>query len=78
MGENGEVIFANHKSEELFDPSDEGLIGTSISDFVPSHLRSPHKKLTSDYMIKPSVRAMGHGRILPAVKKNGEELQVEL
>lgn len=75
---SGEIIFANSKAHEQFDYGENELIGRSIDQLVPVSRRRNHERTRVEYMQTPSPRAMGHGRVLPGVKKNDDEILAQV
>lgn len=75
----GNVVMANSRSAEMFgfDRADE-VVGISIDEVVPPAAREGHARLRSDFMLTPSARAMGPGRDLHAVRRDGSEFPVEV
>ena len=78
VSESGDIVFANTKTESLLGYEKDELCGRSINELLPPRYRVTHEKLRAMYMEAPSLRSMSHGRILPALKKSGQEVQVEL
>ncbi|WP_317932808.1 PAS domain S-box protein [Halioxenophilus sp. WMMB6] len=75
---DGLIILVNNFAERLFGYSREELVGKEISWLVPQRFRENHKKLRKDYYDNPISRAMGKGRDLYAVHKDGREIPVEI
>lgn len=74
----GEITIANQKAEQIFGFNKDELTGCSVNQLIPERYDESHKKLRQEYFNSPSLRAMDHGRILPALKKNQQEIQVEV
>lgn len=74
----GEITMVNHRAAELFGYSREEFLGLQIDDLVPERYRSHHGGLRGDFHGDPKTRAMGAGRDLYAVGKNGREFPVEI
>jgi diguanylate cyclase (GGDEF)-like protein/PAS domain S-box-containing protein len=77
-GDNGSIMVANPKAEEIFGFNEGELAGNTVDQLIPERHRESHEKMRIDYMNTPSLRAMGHGRILPALTKDKQEIQVEV
>lgn len=75
---NGVIVFSNRKVEDLFGFRHAELAGRSIDSLVPERHRKMHEKVRADYVAAPSPRAMGEGRIVSGLTKNGEEVQLEV
>lgn len=74
----GVIVMVNTTTETLFGYSREELIGQSIDILIPESHRAHHPELRKDYLKHPSARAMGHGRDLYGLHKNGKEFPVEV
>ena len=74
---NGDIVYANHQTESLFEYSPGELIGKSIDILVPDSQRIDHPSHREMFVQNPSARKMG-GRDLSARKKHGETFPVEV
>lgn len=74
----GIIVMVNTTTETLFGYSRAELIGRSIDILIPESHRAHHPELRSNYLKYPSSRAMGHGRDLYGLHKNGKEFPVEV
>ena len=74
----GKIVLVNSMTETLFVYSRDELIGQSIEILVPERFRSAHPYLREDYLKKPKTRAMGQGRDLYGLRKDGTEFSVEI
>ncbi len=74
----GTIAFVNKQVENVLGYQTEELVGNKIDLLLPPELRESHPQMLSEYFNAPSVRAMGAGRDLTAVMKNGESLSVEI
>ncbi len=76
----GRIVLWNPAATEIFGYSSSEALGMSVEDLVPSHLKEHHRAGISRY------RDTGHGPYidsntvldLPAMRKTGEEIRVEL
>ncbi len=76
----GGIVLWNPAAEEIFGYSTAEALGMSVEELVPGYLKARHRAGMAGY------RDTGHGRYidsskvldLPAVRKNGEEIRVEL
>lgn len=75
---DGKIALTNKESERLFGYQREELIGCPVEVVVPPRLRHMHQDFRSSFMASPTARAMGAGRDLYAVKKDGSEVPVEI
>ncbi|MEM7203790.1 MAG: PAS domain S-box protein [Planctomycetota bacterium] len=78
VDERGSIVLANTRSEELLGYPAGALIGLDVEALVPERFRQGHAELRSGYMGMPSARAMGAGRDLFALRRDGREVQVEI
>ncbi len=78
VSNDGEVVYSNPKAEEIFGFSKGELLGHLVEDLMPENKRNPHKKMREKYMICPENIGMSNGRILPGLKKNGEEIELQI
>lgn len=74
----GTIVMVNTTTETLFGYSRAELIGQSIDILIPESHRAHHPELRNNYLKHPSSRAMGHGRDLYGLHKNGKEFPVEV
>lgn len=74
----GRIRLINSQTEALFGYRRDELIGQNIEVLVPQDLRDQHIKDRVAYIRKPVGRAMGKGRELFAVRKDGAQIAVEI
>jgi len=74
----GTITLVNRETERLFGYAREELLGKPIEILVPEQLRDRHPGLRDGFLANPQTRAMGAGRELYGVRKNGTELPVEI
>jgi PAS domain S-box-containing protein len=74
----GKIILVNREIERLFGYTREELLGQAIELLVPERLRGGHPAYRTGYFGHPEARAMGVGRELYGVRKDGTELPVEI
>lgn len=74
----GKIAYVNREMEKLFGYSREDLIGERVELLIPERFRSHHPEYRNSFFDRPTVRAMGVGRELFALRKNGEEFPIEI
>lgn len=78
VNSKGEIVLVNSQTEKLFGYRKEELIGKLIEVLVPSRYRPNHPGYREGYFQEPTVRPMGAGRDLFALRKDGTEVPVEI
>lgn len=74
----GRIVWANTNAERMFDYRPDELIGKEVEILVPDRFRSRHREHRTTYYADPSIRPMGIGRDVWALRKNGVEFPVEI
>jgi two-component system, sensor histidine kinase PdtaS len=74
----GRIAFVNSQVEKLFGYSRHELIGMPVELLVPGRFRARHPEFRDSFLASPQARAMGGGRELYALRKDGTELPVEI
>ncbi|MDN3637640.1 PAS domain S-box protein [Simiduia curdlanivorans] len=74
----GRIVLVNSAVESLFGHPREALIGQPIEQLVPERYRSQHPHLRQQFFTQPQSRAMGHGRELYGLHRDGTEFPVEI
>jgi len=74
----GKISVVNRRAIELFNYSEEELVGETIDILVPQASRGNHKTMREAYMRDPSQRIMGQDRILYGVRKDGSVFPIEV
>jgi len=78
VNKEGRMAFVNSQTEKLFGYSRNELIGQVIEIIIPSRFRENHPGFRKIFFGSPQARAMGAGRELFALKKDGTEFPVEI
>ena len=78
MNADGRIVTVNAHAERLFGYSRNEMVGQKIEVLVPERFRNGHPQHRKTYRDKPSVRPMGAGRDLFALRKDGSEVPVEI
>ncbi|MCZ2127571.1 MAG: PAS domain S-box protein [Anaerolineales bacterium] len=73
----GKIIFANRQTHRLLGYESGELIGLSIERLIPTDKRHAHVAQRADFNHNPVERPM-MGRCLTALRKDGEEIPVEI
>jgi len=74
----GNVVLMNREVERLFGYSREELLGRPVETVIPGRFRAGHTGYRGGFMADPKVRAMGAGRDLYGLRKDGEEVPIEI
>jgi len=74
----GGIVLVNREVERLFGYAREELLGRSVEMLVPERFRTGHAGFRGGFMADPKVRAMGAGRDLFGLRKDGTEVPVEI
>ncbi|MBL8098152.1 MAG: PAS domain S-box protein, partial [Anaerolineales bacterium] len=78
INKEGKIQFANTRANHLFGYKAEELVGKSIDMLVPQKYREHHASFRTDFYLNPQTRAMGAGRELFGLHKNGSEIPLEI
>lgn len=78
MDDAGNIALVNSKIEEIFGYSRNELINQSVSILVPLTYRDLHPTYRIQFLNNPKARAMGMGRDLYGLHKNGHEVPLEI
>ena len=74
----GGIILVNRAVERMFGFRREELLGKQIEMLVPERFRSRHPSDRGGFFAAPRERAMGAGRDLFGLRKDGTEIPVEI
>jgi PAS domain S-box-containing protein len=74
----GRIVLVNRAAASLFGYERHELIGQSVEILVAPMVREKHPRFREDFLLSPATRAMGAGRDLYGVRKDGSEVPVEI
>lgn len=74
----GVINLINKQTEVLFGYTRKELVGQKMEILLPSRYKSNHPNLRNHFLAAPQSRAMGAGRDLFAIRKDGSEFPVEI
>ena len=77
VDDGGAIVLANAQAERLFGYPRAELLGRPVDMLIPERLRGQHADLRRGYASDPRTRAMGAGRELIALRKDGSEFAIE-
>lgn len=75
---DGKIEMINLQTENIFGYDRKELLGHSIEMLVPERFQHSHPAMRSSFCQAPGPRAMGEGRDLRGLRKNGTEVPVEI
>lgn len=78
VNKEGKIAYLNSQTEDLFGYTRSELIGQTVELLMPARYREGHPDFRTMFFMQPSVRAMGAGRELFAIKKDGTEFPIEI
>jgi len=78
VDQKGRIVLVNREVERLFGYDRTELVGTSIERLVPERFRGRHPGFREGFFNAPDVRAMGAGRDLFGLRKDGSEVPIEI
>ncbi len=74
----GTIVLVNREIERLFGYPRAELLGQSVERLVPMGARNQHPGFRHGFFASPKTRAMGVGRDLFGVRKDGSEVPLEI
>lgn len=78
IGDDGIIVLINSQTENLFGYSRGELVGRPVELLVPTRLRLSHGEHRRGFFHTPVARAMGVGRDLFGLRKDGAEIPIEI
>jgi PAS domain S-box-containing protein len=74
----GKIIFFNKKSQEIFQYTEEDVIGRDLTIIMPERYRDAHKNGMKRFLATGQAKLIGHVIEIQGRKKNGAEFPLEL
>lgn len=74
----GVIVLVNQQAVELFGYDRDDLLGMSVENLLPLHLRDAHDAHRARYASEPHKRPMGLGLDLVGRRRDGREIPVEI
>ncbi|MBL8472642.1 MAG: response regulator [Rhodocyclaceae bacterium] len=74
----GSIVYTNPALERMFGYDSDALLGKPVETLLPAQLRARHLDFRASFLRAPSGRAMGSGRDLHAMRRDGSEFPVEV
>jgi PAS domain S-box-containing protein len=79
IDEESRITIANSHAVRMFGYTDaDDMVGMLVDTLIPPQLRGGHMEYRRTYMAAPSVRPMGAGREVFALRRDGSEFPVEV
>ncbi len=74
----GDILLVNAEAERMFGYARGEMLGQPVDMLVPERFRGHHAGHRTGYAAQPRTRAMGEGRKLSGLRKDGSEFPVEI
>ncbi|WP_051362362.1 sensor domain-containing protein [Solimonas soli] len=78
VGSAGGIVLVNSQAERLFGYRREELLQMTIEALIPQRFRTAHRRARGAFFAQPDTRAMGAGRDLYGLRKDGSEVPIEI
>ena len=78
VNKEGKMAYINSQTEKLFGYSRNELIGNSVEKLIPERYCKHHSGFIEMFFMTPTVRSMGAGRELFAIRKDNTEFPIEI
>jgi protein-histidine pros-kinase len=74
----GRIVLVNDQACRLFGYEEDEMLGIPVESLVPQRFRHGHPGMRGEYLAGPTTRAMGVGRDLFGLRKDGTEVPIEI
>lgn len=74
----GTIVMVNKQTEQLFGYQRDELVGKTLQMLIPARFREQHSRHVEKFVACPSVRPMGAGTELFALRKDTVEIPVDI
>jgi PAS domain S-box-containing protein len=74
----GKIVLVNAETERQFGYRRDELVGSPIEQLVPQRFRAEHPAFRNAFESRPTSRAMGAGRELFGLRRDGTEFPIEI
>lgn len=78
IDKSGQIAHINAQTEAMFGYTRQELLGQPVEQLIPHRFRDNHPNLRNSFFANPSRRAMGAGRDLFGLRKDGIEFPIEI
>jgi PAS domain S-box-containing protein len=78
VDEAGRIVLVNELTERIFGYARSELLDRPVELLLPERFRAKHPDLRAQFFAGPSRRAMGSGRDLFGLRKDGTEVAIEI
>jgi PAS domain S-box-containing protein len=78
VNKEGKIAYVNAQTEKLFGYVKSELIGQLVELLIPPRYHHHHAHFRNSFFSAPTERAMGAGRELFAIRKDGKEFPIEI
>jgi diguanylate cyclase (GGDEF)-like protein/PAS domain S-box-containing protein len=75
---SGRIVLVNSEAERAFGYTREELLALGVEDLMPERFRARHGLERTSYAVRPDRRAMGVGRELFGLRRDGTEMPIEI
>ena len=75
---HGKIVLVNAQTEKLFGYGRDELVGELVDVLLPARFRQQHLEYRANYIADRNPRAMGRGRDLHGLRRDGSEVPVEI